>query len=491
MSQPIRIHPENPKLFEFRGKPLVLLTATEHYGSVMNRPFDFEKYLADAAEKKMTLSRLFVLFREFQDAINPYSTCKPESPDYISPFPRTGPGLANDTQPKYDLDKWNLEFFERLHRFLRLASSYGIIVEVTMLSDVYCDSVWAHNPLNSGNNINEQYEVDWTEFTSLRHPKLFERQAAHVRKIVEETNQYDNIYYEICNEPAGGDPGRPETPQPDEVDEWQIAIARIIRETEANMPNKHLIAGQEAFLWEPFEQPSTKSFRNFPVDIVNMHPLPNTSYEGRGYELGEFGRKQLKLREVRDFCLATYNEPKPLNYDEDNSSSTSKDFDAWTNNRKRAWTTLLSGAHFDVIDFSIINYCETGTPASQKHIRTWMKHLSEFVHSIDLAHAHPLSNVVTNLPEHICESVFGVEGEDYCIYMADEREIDAPGYGTPIAGRVGISIPVGEYRVSLYSPASGLYSPILQITGGKITLDLPPFEHDLCIRIRHRDLSDA
>ena len=65
-AEPVRIHPENPKYFLFRGKPLVLVTATEHYGSVINRPFDFEKYLDDAAAKKMTLTRTFLLFREQQ-----------------------------------------------------------------------------------------------------------------------------------------------------------------------------------------------------------------------------------------------------------------------------------------------------------------------------------------------------------------------------------------------------------------------------------------
>src|SRR5436853_6015166 len=99
---PIRLHPENPRLFEFRGKPLVLVTATEHYGAVMNRPFRFERYLADVAEKQMTLTRLFLLFREMQTPINPYSTCKPESPDYIAPFLRTGPGHALDGELKYD-----------------------------------------------------------------------------------------------------------------------------------------------------------------------------------------------------------------------------------------------------------------------------------------------------------------------------------------------------------------------------------------------------
>jgi len=487
MSQPIRIHPDNPKVFEFRGKPLALITATEHYGSVINRPFRFDLYLADAAEKKITLSRLFMLFREFQDSINPYSTCKPESPDFICPYVRTGPGVANDIQPKYDLDKWNPEFFERLHSFLSLASDYGIIIEVTLLSNTYCDKVWMFNPLNSANTINEQYEINWSEYISLRHPALFERQAAHVRKIVEETNKYDNIFYEICNEPGGANPENLDNPRPNEVDDWQIAIAKVIRETEANLPNKHMIAGQEAFTWEPWEQPSTKSFRDFPIDIVNMHPLPNTSYESTGYDMGEFMQKQLKLRAVRDFCLATYNEPKPLNYDEDNSSSQYKDFDGWTIHRKRAWTTLMSGGHYDVIDFSIINYCETGTENSRKHIRTWMKHLSEFVHSIDLSRARILTDIVTSVPEHICESVFGIAGEEYCIYLADEREIGAPGYGTPIQGTIGINLPPGDYTVSLYSPATGLYSPIVKSPGGAIALDLLPFEHDICIRIQKKE----
>ena len=103
MSEVIRIHPENKKIFEYRGKPTVLVCATEHYGAVMNRPFRFERYLADAAERGQTLTRLFTLFRELQTPVNPYSTCKPESPDYIAPFQRTGPGTALDGQPRYDL----------------------------------------------------------------------------------------------------------------------------------------------------------------------------------------------------------------------------------------------------------------------------------------------------------------------------------------------------------------------------------------------------
>ncbi len=34
MSEVIRIHPENKKIFEYRGRPVVLVCATGHYGAV-------------------------------------------------------------------------------------------------------------------------------------------------------------------------------------------------------------------------------------------------------------------------------------------------------------------------------------------------------------------------------------------------------------------------------------------------------------------------
>jgi hypothetical protein len=493
----VHIHPDNPKLFEFRGKPLVLLTATEHYGAVMNRPFQFERYLADAAEKRMTLTRLFMLFRELQTNINPYSTCKPETPDYIAPFERTGPGRALDQELKYDLDRPNPEFFDRLHRFLSLASSYGIIVEIVLLSNTYAPNIWELNPLNDRNNINGLEAIEWPDYLSQRHPKLFERQAAHVRKIVEETNAYDNVIYEICNEPGGAAPSPAENPSVEEVNQWLSALIGVVRQTEAGLPNQHLIAGQEAFSYMPSSQGSDVSFQAMGYDVINMHALPNTVYHGQGYHLGDFMSKQLALRALRDFGLATYGEPKPLNQDEDNAASAYKDVEAWTIHRKRAWTAVLSGGHYDTIDFSIVNSCETGTPESQRHIRSWMKYLSEFIHSIDLARAHPLLGLLQEQPQHALEVVFGIEAEDYCIYLADEREpasarglpdgdqIDR-GAGQPIRGQLKLRLPAGDYQVACFNPKTGCYSPAILIRedGLGVQLPVPDFVHDLVIRVR-------
>ncbi len=481
----LRIHPCNSKVFEFRGQPLVLLCATEHYGAVINRPFDFAKYLADAHAHKQTLTRLFTLFRELQGDRNPYSTCKPETPDYIAPFKRVGPERALDGGLKYDLSQWNPEFFDRLHRFLSQASEYGIVVEVVLLSNTYADNIWSLNPLHPRNNLQGLEPVDFPDYTSLRHEALWRWQAAHIQRIVTECNRYDNIFFEVCNEPGGCFPGKPQAPTTTEVDKWQQEIIALIRRTEENMPNQHLIAGQEAFTWGPeFNQTSDKTFRELPMDIVNMHPLPNTAYGGIRYDMGNFMAKELKLRALRNFALATRQEPKPLNYDEDNAASQYKDSEGWTIHRKRAWTALLCGAHYDMIDFSILPYLESGTPASQAHIRSWMGYLSTFIHSVDLVRARPLVGWVRGLPEQVVESVLAVPGEDYCIYLADARELDA-GVGTALRVGVSLDLPAGSFELAGFSPVTGLCSPALPVDGGNnVKIRVPAFTHDTLVRIR-------
>ncbi len=493
---PICIHPQNNKLFLFRGKPLVLLTATEHYGAVINRPFRFERYLADLAVRGITLTRLFILFRELQTPINPYSPCKPETPDYVAPFERTGPGRALDGELKYDLDRPNGEFFARLHDFLSCASDHGIVVEVVLLSNTYGDPIWELNPFHSANNVNSMKAASWPEYTSMRHEDLFTRQAAHVRRIVEEINHYDNVIIEICNEPGGDFDKLPGSPTREEVNAWLDALITVVRETEAALPRRHLVAGQEAFSYSPWVQPTERSFAEMDYDVVNIHPLPNTTYAGSSFDMGDFMSKQLKLRAVRDFGQATYAEAKPLCYDEDNVASQYKDHDGWTIHRKRAWTTLFTGNHYDYIDFSIIPLRETGTEESRRHIRAWVSHLSRFMHSLDLIHSKPLRGVVRTTPPYAIETAFGVPEKRICVYLCDEREIAAarglpdsaapsPDAGAPIEGTVVLDLPHASYRASLFDPQTGLSSPSVTIDGGPNTqVQIPPFVHDVLLDIK-------
>ena len=484
LSSPISIHPENPKYFLFRGKPLALIAAGEHYGSVVNRAFDFDRYLADAAEKKQTVTRTFLLFREQQSSRNPSSPIKPESPDYLAPWVRTGPGKAMDGEPTYDLDRWNEEYFSRLRKFLDRASQLGVVIELTLFSNTYGDNVWALNPLRAANNVQKVGAVEWQEYTSLKDSALNARQMAYAQKIVQETSRFDNIYYEICNEPGGGFAGHA---SPADVDAWQAEVGRVVRAELKKLGRTQLVFASQAFSYTPkFTQELDATFSGPLADAVNVHPLPNTVLNGRAYMLGNFMSKELNLAELIEFCRAAQHYPKPCVMDEDNTASLYRDPTGWTIHRKRAWVSALGQAHYDFIDFSVTVGSEAGTKESSAQIRTWMKHLSEFLHGFDFVHAAPNADWIERKPQHLLSTALVVPGKDYVAYLVDAREVSDPAAGEPIQGEISFRLPAGNYRVELISPTTGGRSPGLKVQGGMepIKLDLAEFRHDIVVQAR-------
>jgi hypothetical protein len=482
----VRINPENSKYLLYRGKPLALISASEHYGSVINRPFDFETYLDDAAAHNMTVTRTFLLYRELQSARNPSSPCKPESPDFIAPWVRTGPGKALDGEPIYDLDRWNPEYFDRLHRFLDAAAKRGIVVELTVFSNTYAENIWALNPLRKENNRQHVGDVEWEDYLSLKDRELVERQRAYARKIIDETNGYDNVYYEICNEPGGGVLGHA---SPADVDAWQEEMGRVMREELQRTGRPHLLAGQQAFSYGGNNSfPMDASFAGKTFDIVNDHPLPGTGLKGRVYDMGDFMAKELRLDQVAGFCKAAWESPKPTALDEDNAASMYRDEAGWTIHRKRAWAALMNGCHYDYIDFSITVGNERGTAASRAAIRTWMQHLSQFMGSLDFVHAKPDTNWIQDYPKNLVVSGLSIGGREYVAYLADGRELADPGAGDVMAGKVSIRLPDGDYQLSLYSPVSGESSPGIAMKGGvQVSVALPEFRQDIVVRVMRRE----
>ncbi|MBI1788720.1 MAG: hypothetical protein HYR60_14375 [Acidobacteria bacterium] len=64
-AEPLRLHPENPRYFLFRGKPTLLITSAGHYGQVLHADFDYHRYLDTLAAGGMNMTRLFTgLYRE-------------------------------------------------------------------------------------------------------------------------------------------------------------------------------------------------------------------------------------------------------------------------------------------------------------------------------------------------------------------------------------------------------------------------------------------
>jgi hypothetical protein len=58
-AEPIRLHPGNPHYFLWRGQPGILITAGEHYGAVLNRDFNYRRYLEELKRHRFNLTRIF------------------------------------------------------------------------------------------------------------------------------------------------------------------------------------------------------------------------------------------------------------------------------------------------------------------------------------------------------------------------------------------------------------------------------------------------
>ena len=57
--EPVSICIENPHYFFYKGKPLVLITSDHHYGAIVDKDFDYIKYLGFLSDQGMNLTRIY------------------------------------------------------------------------------------------------------------------------------------------------------------------------------------------------------------------------------------------------------------------------------------------------------------------------------------------------------------------------------------------------------------------------------------------------
>lgn len=156
------------------------------------------------------------------------------------PFARTGPGLATDKKPKFDLTKYNPEYFNRLRDRVLEAGKRGIYVSIMLFQGWSQDRInskvgnpFPYQPYNVVNNINkvgapetpEDYDDKASLHSMMIPPTLLALQKAYVKKVIETVNDLDNVLYEIINE--GG------------ATVWQYHLINFIKETESKMAKQH------------------------------------------------------------------------------------------------------------------------------------------------------------------------------------------------------------------------------------------------------------
>lgn len=114
---------------------------------------------------------------------------------------------------KWDLTKYNDDYFTRLVNMITEAGEVGVAVQLLLfdrsgldVSDSRPIKRWDDNPWNAANNVNGVLKADRAGLPGfyLPDPALRSLQEAYIKYVVGRTRSW-NVFYEIMNEPMWGD----------------------------------------------------------------------------------------------------------------------------------------------------------------------------------------------------------------------------------------------------------------------------------------------
>ena len=439
---PIRLHPDNPHYFLFRGKPTVLITSGEHYGAVLNSAFDYAAYLDELNACGLNLTRTFSgVYMESPASFGiRKNTLAPAEGELICPWASgNAPGYAAGGN-KFDLTRFDPACFRRLRDFVAKASERGIVVELVLFCPFYKDEMWDLSPMNVCNNVNGIGDLARTDALTLKNGALLDVQRALVRRIVEELKDADNIYYEICNEPYFGGVTM----------DWQHCIAEEIVEAEKDFPARHLIAQNIA-------NGTAEVRRAHPaVSIFNFHYATPPDAVAQNFDLN---------RPIADDETG-FKETGDLHY------------------RREGWEFILAGgAVYSNLDYSFTVEHPSGTfeyPPTQPGgggpvLRGQVGILKRFIEGFDFVHMRPFNEAVTGgIPAGAAVRVLADPGRTYAVYLHGGKQ-----------ATLTFDLPAGVHRIEWINTLTGAIDRSLRLEhgGGRAEVISPHYEEDIALRV--------
>jgi hypothetical protein len=448
-AEPLRLHPETPHYFEYQGKPRVLITSAEHYGAVLNADFDYVTYLNTLSRECLNHTRVFV--GAYCEPVGAFkivqNTLAPAAGKFICPWARSDePGYANGGS-KFDLMAWDTAYFARLRGFLTHAAQTGVIVEVNLFCPFYREEMWDLSPMHVNNNINGLGDISREDVYSLdRNNGLLEVQDAMVRKVVSELKDFDNLFYEVMNEPYAK-----KVPM-----EWQAHIVDVIVASEKELGVRHLISLNIANKEEKVERVHPE------VSILNFHYAwpPNT-------------------------VAMNYGLNRVIGDNETGFKGTGDDY-----YRREGWAFILSGgALFNNLDYTFVVGYEQGTfehpdqpGSSSRDLRGQLGILSTFIHGFDFVRMEPDDDVIVGgVPEGLRAFVLAESEKQVAVYVCHQETEEI----SETALDLRVDLPKGTYSVDWVNTHTGAVDRTRSIRhpGGEVILKSPLFVGDIALRI--------
>jgi len=224
---PLRVLAANPRYFtDGSGKAVFLVGAhnwlnLQQYDDKPQAPVRFEY----GAYLDFMVRHHYNFFRLWTCSL-PHGTFLDCSP---FPWPRTGPGVASDGKPKFDLSRFDQSYFDLVRSRVVAARERGIYVSV-MLFDGFGLQYHRRStdgfPLDTDNNING-VRGSGTSSQNLAKSQALAVQDAYVRKMIDTVNDLDNVLYEVANEAGAYSTA------------WQYHIIHLVKDYEASKPYRH------------------------------------------------------------------------------------------------------------------------------------------------------------------------------------------------------------------------------------------------------------
>jgi len=324
---------------------------------------------------------------------------------------------------------------------------------------MYEDGMWEDCPMNARNFVNGIGAVVRNEVLALKDARLTKVQERLVRKIVGELREFDNLYYEICNEPYVGGV----------TIEWQARIAETIAAAEADGGKRHLISQNWANGSKLVDQPNPL------VGRFNSHYSRPPDAVALNWKLDRaIGNNETGFDGGAD---ATY--------------------------RIQGWEFLMAGgALYNNLDYSFTVGHKDGTfapPATTPGgggaaLRRQLGHLLAFFDEIPFWRMRPAPSGAVRGPEGASLRVLEEPGKVYAVYVHYGRIVqDAkPRYQVDetAASRVAtLRLSAGKYTATWRDTHIGLDAKTEEFSvgaEGEARLTSPVYAEDIALLVRAR-----
>lgn len=458
----LQLHPQNPHYFFYQNKPLLLIGSGEHYGSVINQDFDYTKYLQTLAKDSLNLTRLFTgAYIEKQGDFGiAKNTLAAAEGRLLLPWKRSTVAGYSLGGNKFDLNQWDVNYFARLKDFIQTAATNGVIVEVNLFSSHYGGG-WNYSAFNPQNNINQTDAIASNMVNTLENGNILKYQEEYVKKIVRELNPFDNIYFEIQNEPwadqtdtvlvrneyeNAGDWRATIQVVSRRSNDWQKEVASWIRTEESQLPKQHLLSQNISNFYLPISNPDTA------ISIFNFH-----------YAKPEAVSENYYLHKVIGF---------------NETGFAGKSFPVY---RRQAWRFIMAGGGlFNQLDYSFSVGSETGddttfnAPGSGgKDLRKQLGMLRQFFEHINFIQLKPDCSFVTGAPGAFTQALSNGHSQ-WVVYY--EPIIATP---QPLL----LQLPPGNYETAWMDVVTGKWTNKTTIKNGHVNAPAGTNEKVLLVNV--------